>query len=87
MDKVKHTLSAYIQAAEDYESWRVEVRTMGGEYARLVRVSRNLSLNKFAAKIGVSASWLSKIERGLEILPVSVAEKLLQVIEEKEAEE
>ena len=40
-----------------------------GEYVRMVRTVRGISLREFARKVGVTAGFQSNMERGLERFP------------------
>jgi DNA-binding transcriptional regulator YiaG len=72
-------IADYVSLYEAYHRTRDEIREKGGTLARELRRDTRLSLNKFAAALGVSPSYLSKIENGHSPLGAEIAKKMLEV--------
>jgi DNA-binding transcriptional regulator YiaG len=72
------TINQYIEAYEQYHHQREAVATIGGTWVKQCRDS--MSLRQFAKLICVTPSYLSKLERGEEPLPASVAKRILSVV-------
>jgi Helix-turn-helix. len=71
------TIQSYIAAFDTYAERRQEVQAFGGEWARGVRGT--VSVRKFAVLLGVTPSFLSKVENGREPLSADLARKLLEL--------
>ncbi len=71
----EEVLRRYIELAGDHK----EFRLLASSVAKSMREVTGLSLRKYAAQIGVSPSWWSKVERGKESLPSDVARRMLGI--------
>jgi DNA-binding transcriptional regulator YiaG len=71
-------LAAYVQAFDEYEAERQNILLNGGALAIAQRHKTRLSLRKYAALMGVTGSYLSKVETGKEILSPELARKMLK---------
>lgn len=66
----------YIRAHEEYETKRAAVNEFSGEWVKFLRTLCKMSIRQFAVKMGVSPSYLSKLERGKETLSPDFAREL-----------
>lgn len=77
---VLKTIQSYIAAFDTYAELRREVQPMGAQWVREVR--GKVSVRKFAVSLGITASFLSKVENGHEPLSADLARKLIERGEE-----
>lgn len=71
-------IERYVRAYDAYQDARKDMTERSGELVRFWRELSKLSLRRFAKVIEVNASFLSKVERGLEPLPPEVARRILE---------
>ena len=69
-------LTDYIEGAVRYSHLRKKIAERGGCIVREWRESQNISLRKMAQQLGVTPSFLSKVETGKEILSPELAAKI-----------
>lgn len=74
-----NTLQAFVHYHDDYYERRKQAQECGGVVARTLRGT--LSVRKFAASLGVSPAFLSKVERGKEPITPELARKLVDLWE------
>lgn len=71
-------LTAYIHAYDNYQTHRAAAAKHGGAWVKAIREASGMSVNKYAAVLGVTASLVSRIERGdSEVLSPDLARKIL----------
>lgn len=75
-DKLK-AMRRYVDAYDEYAERRATVNLFAGELVRWLRTLCKMSVRQFAAKVGVSPSYLSKLERGKETLSPELARTIL----------
>lgn len=76
---VLKTVQSYIDAHDTYTERRREIQAFGGKWVRWVRTVQKVSVRKFAVLLGVTPSFLSKVENGHEPLSADLARKLLEL--------
>lgn len=72
-------LRRYVRRYDDYRETRDLMESLSAELVKEWRELTSMSLRKFAVAIGVTPSFLSKVERGLEPLPPEVARRILEM--------
>lgn len=76
-DPVIFTLMDYVSKHEQYGTVRGVIGMHGGTWLREYRERRNISLREFAKQLDISFGYLSKVERGAEILSAELAAKFV----------
>ena len=61
-------------------SRNMDISTKFGKRVRAIRVKKQMSQGDVAKKLGVSANYISQIERGIENLSLKGIEKLAKAI-------
>lgn len=77
----KQILRDYVRLHDEYQEIRGAIDEHGGKKAKELRKEAALSLRKFAAELGVSPSYLSKIENNHIPLAAGMAKKMLEKTE------
>ena len=75
------SLQRYVAFYDTYQEERKEVGEFSGELIRGLREISGVSLRKFAAALNVTPSYLSKVERGVEVISPEMARRLLALHE------
>lgn len=77
IERAQVVLSAYAQSYLEYVQQRECIQGQAGNIARSMRHESGLSLRKYAERLSVSPSFLSKVERGKEALSPDLAGRML----------
>lgn len=78
-------LQCYTDCAETWDKMRTQMDRDGGKALRCIRRQCGLGLKRFADKLGVHFTYLSKIENGRMPLSSGLAKKVLEVAGEEKA--
>ena len=70
-------LKAYADAYMEYEELRGWIIENGGEMLKSLRIMYGHGLRETAKELRVSPSFLSKVERGNEVMSAALASKVL----------
>ena len=73
----QYSLEGYVRAYDQYQEYREGMKVSGAEIAREARARSQLSMRRYAASLGVTAGLLSKVEKGLDVLPPEVARRMI----------
>lgn len=69
----------YAASFAEYQMRRENMAKHGGRWLRQTREESGESLRSFAERIRVEKSFLSKIERGLEVISPEIATRIVDI--------
>jgi transcriptional regulator with XRE-family HTH domain len=72
-------LREYVRLHREYQESRKAVAPFGGEMAKVIRTALKLSQRKLADSLGVTFSYISKVEKRTEPLPPDLAGKMIDM--------
>lgn len=75
----------YIVRYDAFRVRREQVVSFSADIVSHCRHRAQLSQRQYAARIGITPSYLAKIERGLEPLPPNLARKIIEDAQEETA--
>lgn len=77
IDHHKKMLSGYMDAAQRYEDQRAYIHAFANDAIADILAESGLSLRKLAEELRLSPSYLSKVERGKEMMSPETAKRLV----------